>query len=125
MGAIIVRDDTILIAQRRTDDSFPGKWEFPGGKVDAGEDERQALRREIMEELGVSVEVGEKVAEIDHEYEQFSVSLSFYRCSLIDAEEPRAKVHQTICWGKVENLTRYDFLEADVSLVRKLSLLLR
>src|SRR6185312_5372413 len=80
VAAIIVRQEKILICQRKEDQAMPLKWEFPGGKVERDEDLKDALRRELDEELGIDAEIGNKIAAIQHTYANgASLALYFYR----------------------------------------------
>ena len=80
VAAIIVRDSRLLICQRRRDKAFPLKWEFPGGKVEAGESLTDALRREILEELGVTIEIGREIYRTQYSYAEISsaIEIVFY-----------------------------------------------
>src|SRR5437870_12824862 len=79
VAALIVRDGNILVCQRTRHQSMPLKWEFPGGKIEEGEQPRDALRRELEEELAIQASVGEKVARIRHDYRRGStIELRFF-----------------------------------------------
>src|ERR1700678_278806 len=79
VAALILRGDEILCCQRTEYQALPLKWEFPGGKIEPGEDAPQALRRELDEELGVQAEIGSKVAQVEHHYHNGnSVELHFF-----------------------------------------------
>src|ERR1700747_2968038 len=80
VAALIVRDSKILICQRAEDQAMPLKWEFPGGKVERDEDLKDALHRELEEELGIDAVIGRKIAAIQHTYSSgASLKLYFYR----------------------------------------------
>jgi mutator protein MutT len=85
-AALIFRDGKLLITQRRAKSHLGGLWEFPGGKLEAGETFEQCLVREIREELGVEISVGELFSEISHDYPEKSVRLEFFICKLISGE---------------------------------------
>lgn len=114
VGAIIHRGDgRILIAQRTLDGStIAGKWEFPGGKVEAGEDPRAALARECVEELGCHVEVGGIYETIFHQYRDLTVLLLFYLCRITEGTA-RALEHNDLAWVSPAEMKNYDLLEAD------------
>jgi len=121
VAALIVQDEKLLVCQRTRHQSMPLKWEFPGGKIEDGEQPRAALRRELEEELGIDAKIGEEVARIHHEYPNGgAVELRFYR-----VKEYRGQIENRIFrdmqWARREELLAFDFLEADLTLVRDLS----
>ena len=97
VGAVIVSDGLILCAQRRTKGSLAGCWEFPGGKIEQGESARDALEREIAEELECVVEVGREVTTTTHEYDFGVVTLTTFYCRLTDGT-PQLTEHASIKW---------------------------
>jgi 8-oxo-dGTP diphosphatase len=113
VAAVVRRGDAILVTRRLDQPGRPGQWEFPGGKVEAGEDEPAALRREIAEELACDVEVGRLLLRHEHRYPDLEVELAFYACALPAGAEPRAVLVAEVAWAPVGTLTTYDFLEAD------------
>lgn len=117
--AIIYNDDKILIAQRSERMALPLKWEFPGGKIEKGEDKNTALQREIKEELDMDIEVGEALEPIIYHYENFSISLYPYLCTS-SSKKFIKREHREICWEKIENLKKYDWAAADVPVVNTL-----
>lgn len=119
VGAVLERDGLILAARRGAGMTLPGAWEFPGGKVEPGEGPAEALRREIAEELGCTVAVGEHVATCEHESGSGIVILDTYRCALV-AGEPRATEHDEIRWLAVSDLEGLDWSPADLPTVRRL-----
>jgi 8-oxo-dGTP diphosphatase len=121
VAAIIWRGDLLLACQRRLDDRFPGKWEFPGGKVEQGELPHAALRRELEEELGIIAEIGERVWQTLHQYPNFDpVELDFFEVRNFVGEPVNLEFEQ-IRWLRPDELTALDFLEADLPLVAKLA----
>lgn len=112
VAAVLEQDGTYLIAQRNPHAVFPLLWEFPGGKVEAGEDDVTALRREMMEELGIEVEVGDLLARNVHCYQEFSVDFRAYRCTLLSGE-PRALNCAGFAWVSLSDLAKYQFPPAD------------
>jgi len=118
VAAIIIREDKILICQRTEDQAMPLKWEFPGGKVERDEDLKDALRRELDEELGIDAVIGRKIAAIQHTYASgASLELYFYRVDQFK-REIQNRIFRDVRWIDRKDLTTYDFLEADVKLVR-------
>jgi len=121
VAAIILREGKILICQRTEDQAMPLKWEFPGGKVEHGEDLKDALHRELEEELGIDAVIGCKIAAIQHTYANgASLELYFYRVDQFK-NEIENRIFQDVRWINREELPTYDFLEADVRLVRDIS----
>ncbi len=113
VAAVVRRGDAILITRRRDRPGRPGQWEFPGGKVEPGEAEDAALRRELLEELGCEAEVGALLLRHAHRYAELEVELAFYACALPRSVEPAALGVAAIAWARVGTLSGYDFLEAD------------
>ena len=100
---------------------MPLKWEFPGGKIESGEQPRAALRRELEEELGIRATIGDEVARIRHHYASgSSVELRFYEVPAF-AGEIENRIFKQVVWAEPKDLPRYDFLEADVALVKQLA----
>ncbi len=121
VAALIVRDNKILICQRTRHQSKPLKWEFPGGKIEFGEQPRDALRRELEEELGIQAEVGDEVERITHTYEDGgTVELRFYVVRNF-AGELQNRIFRDIQWVHRSKLPDYDFLEADAPLLVQLA----
>jgi 8-oxo-dGTP diphosphatase len=123
VAAIIVRDgdSKILICQRTKEQPLPLKWEFPGGKIEIGEEPVAALRRELDEELGISAEIGNEVARIVHKYKNGGgVELAFFLVTKFSGEIEN-KIFKDVRWVERETLPRFDFLEADVKLVREIA----
>ncbi len=120
VAAVVRRGGSILITRRKDGAERGGLWEFPGGKVEAGEAEPDALRREIREELGCALEVGPLLLRHRHRYPDLEVELAFYACALPDAEEPRALGVGAIKWAAAGTLASHPFCEADVPLLAEL-----
>lgn len=119
-AGLIYRDDgKLLIAQRPSEKHGALKWEFPGGKVEEGEDPRDTLIREAREELAVEVSVGPVIETIFHRYPERSVLLLFYRCKWISGQ-PKALDCHTFDWADAQQLSKFDFLEADLNFIRKI-----
>ena len=108
-----------LLCQRPEGKSQAGLWEFPGGKIDAGESAQQALVRELQEELGCSVSVGVELTSVVHHYEGFSIELIPFCCSISEGE-PRALEHQAIEWVTLAGFAGYDLAPADQPIVVEL-----
>lgn len=119
VGAVIVREGRVLCAQRGSGGALPGKWEFPGGKIEHGESPRQALVRELAEELLCEVAVGDLVTTTVHEYDFATISLTTFMCDLL-AGEPVLTEHQAVVWLEPSELHTVDWAPADVPAVRVL-----
>lgn len=114
--AIIERDGRFLIARRPAGKHLARKWEFPGGKVEAGESEVEALKRELLEELGVRVEILERLTPVEHRYPDRSLRLIAFRCR-ISAGVPDAGEHEALRWIGIDEACEYDFPEADIPIL--------
>ncbi len=119
-AGIIFRDGLLLLARRPEGTHLAGLWEFPGGKLEPGESFEQALHRELMEELGVSVTVGQCLFEITHEYPARKIHLRFFKCSL-EHGNPQPLSCAELAWIKRSDLISYRFPEADTALIKILS----
>jgi 8-oxo-dGTP diphosphatase len=120
-AALIVRGGEVLIGQRRPDQPMAMQWEFPGGKIEAGESAEQALARELHEELGIQATVGQRVTRIRHNYRHGgAVDLQFFAVNEFTGEIENRIFHQ-LRWVKLEDLPGYDFLAADRGLIRDLA----
>lgn len=113
VAAVIVRDGRVLVAQRDGKGHLARKWEFPGGKIEAGETPEAALRREIREELGVGVRVGPSLVTVHHDYEEFSIELSFFLAS-IEEMELTLSAHVEVRWLAAGELDGLDWAPADL-----------
>jgi len=121
VAALIFREDQVLVCQRTRHQTMPLKWEFPGGKIEEGEQPRDALRRELNEELGIDATIGEEVARIRHEYKSGSaVELRFYAVREYKGEIEN-RIFKDMRWAQRSELPSFDFLEADLQLVRELA----
>ena len=120
-AALIVRNGEVLIGQRRPDQPMALMWEFPGGKIEAGESPEQALARELDEELGIRATVGPRVTRIRHNYRHGgAVDLTFFAVHEF-AGEIESRIYHQVRWVKLEDLAGYDFLAADRGLIRDLA----
>jgi 8-oxo-dGTP diphosphatase len=135
VAAIIVRQSRLLICQRRRDKAFPLKWEFPGGKVEAGETLVAALRREILEELDVGIEIGREVCRTQYRYAELAATIEivFYLARIVGANfgdsfsdectgagwaaDNANGVFEKVLWVVPAELSKYEFLAANAFLV--------
>jgi 8-oxo-dGTP diphosphatase len=121
VAALILRGDQVLICQRRPDQAMALKWEFPGGKMEAGESPEQALIRELDEELGINATIGTLVAHVRHAYRNGgAVDLQFFAVHQF-AGEITNNIFNDLRWCDLRDLPGYDFLAADRGLVRDLA----
>jgi 8-oxo-dGTP diphosphatase len=121
VAALIMRDGKLLVCQRTKHQTMPLKWEFPGGKIEEGEQPRDALRRELDEELGIQATIGDELARIQHEYPNGGmVELRFFIVRDYNGELEN-RIFKDIQWAEPKDLPRFDFLEADLTLVRNLA----
>ena len=121
VAALIFKDGKVLVCQRTRHQTMPLKWEFPGGKIEEGEQPRDALRRELDEELGIDAKIGDEVARIKHDYKNgSSVELRFYMVHEYKGEIEN-KIFRDLRWAERSELPSYDFLEADFELVQDLA----
>jgi 8-oxo-dGTP diphosphatase len=120
VAGILSRKDRFLVCQRRGDGAFPHKWEFPGGKIEPGEDASGALERELREELDIAVESAREVFRHAHVYADGTrVELAFFEVRAYGGE-PRNRVFQRIVWVSAHELEGLDFLEGDLPLIHEL-----
>ena len=121
VAALIVEGDKLLVCQRTRHQTMPLKWEFPGGKIEEGEQPRDALRRELEEELGINAMIGDELRRIQHEYPNGGmVELRFFVVREYKGEIEN-RIFKDIQWAAPRDLPSYDFLEADLTLVRDLA----
>ena len=118
-AAVVERDSQYLVTRRLHGTHLEGFWEFPGGKCETGETHAQCLVREIREELGCDVAVGEKLLSVVHEYPEHTVELHFFRCAV--ASEPQPLLGQEIRWISRRDLRRLEFPPADAELIQVLT----
>jgi 8-oxo-dGTP diphosphatase len=119
VAAVIEVEGAFLLTKRQPGVHLSGHWEFPGGKVQAGETHEAALAREMVEELDAHVKVHECVFEIAHQYDDREIHLHFYRCTLEGV--PRPLLGQEMRWVERTDLASLPFPEADRGLVEALS----
>jgi mutator protein MutT len=118
-AALIFREGRILITQRHMDAHLGGLWEFPGGKREPDETFEQCLVREIREELGVEISVGELFESVTHAYPEKTVHLKFFVCRL-ERGEPQTLGCAAFKWISAAELDKYEFPAADAKLLGKL-----
>ena len=120
VAAAIVKRGRYLLGQRPPDAMLGGLWEFPGGKIARGETHAQALKREVAEEVGLSITVGERIARVEHAYSHFRITLYVYRCT-VGAGRRRALYHTRLAWVPPSQFDRYAVPAANRSVLNTLS----
>ncbi|MBB5346025.1 8-oxo-dGTP diphosphatase [Edaphobacter lichenicola] len=129
VAALILRGDAgeggrgleVLICQRKPDQPMSLKWEFPGGKIEAGETSEGALARELNEELGITATIGQRVARVRHKYRNGgAIDLQFFVVREFDGALEN-RIFNDMRWTPLTDLPGYDFLAADLGLIRDLS----
>lgn len=118
VAAVIRKDDKIFATQRGYGE-FKDGWEFPGGKIEAGESPEQALVREIKEELDTDISVGERIDTIEFDYPNFHLSMDCFWCEILQGEL-ELKEHESARWLSKEKLYSVDWLPADIGLIEKI-----
>jgi 8-oxo-dGTP diphosphatase len=119
VAAVIERDGAFLVTRRQQGVHLAGLWEFPGGKIDEGETHAAALGREIREELDADVDVGDLVFDVTHTYDDRTVALYFYRCTLQGT--PRPLLGQEMRWASRADLATLGLPPADEELIKRLT----
>jgi 8-oxo-dGTP diphosphatase len=121
VAGLIIKNGKLLVCQRTRHQTMPLKWEFPGGKIEEGEQPRDALRRELEEELGIVAKIGNEVARIQHEYPNGGmVELRFFDVREYEREIEN-RIFKDMQWADPKDLPKFDFLEADLTLVNDLA----
>jgi len=121
VAALIEKNGKLLVCQRTRHQTMPLKWEFPGGKIEDGEQPRDALRRELEEELGIHARIGDEVARLQHVYpNRTMVELRFFLVREYQGELEN-RIFRDMQWSLPKDLPSFDFLEADSSLVKDLA----
>lgn len=119
VAAIIERTGEYLITQRRPTAVLPLLWEFPGGRVEEGESDREALRREVLHRIGVDVQPGKLVSFVSHPYDRYVVDLYLYECQLRQGEPRPVNVHD-FRWVRSSAFDQLPFTPADEASMSKL-----
>lgn len=119
VAAVIQKNERYLITQRRSAAVLPLLWEFPGGRVEEGESDAEALRREVLGRLGVEIDVGQLISFVSHPYEHYTVDLHLYECKL-KSETLQAKAVNDFKWVTSSEFDQYSFTPADEASMTKL-----
>ena len=119
VAAVVERDGRYLITQRRPTAVLPLLWEFPGGKVEPGETDAHALKRELLHRLGANIECGKLISFVSHPYEHYAVDLFLYECHLV-TDKLEAKNVNAFKWVPSSEFEQYPFTPADEASMNKL-----
>jgi len=119
VAALVRNANAVLLSQRRADQSFPLSWEFPGGKIEPGESPEFALVREIQEELGCTVKVGQVVDVVFHAYADFDLYMLLYACEVVDGVPHPVEV-AAVSWVPIDQMLTLPMPPADLPLVQRL-----
>ena len=119
VAAVLDRDGRYLITQRRATAVLPLMWEFPGGRVEPGETDGQALKREVVHRLGAEIEVGKLISFVSHPYEHYVVDLFLYECRLL-SEQMETRNVSAYRWVASSEFDQYPFTPADEASMTKL-----
>ena len=125
VAAVVEADGRYLITQRKATAVLPLLWEFPGGRVETGEDEIAALRREVRGRIGIDVIVCARVGENIHAYREYDVALAMYSCRIASGDNPRPVTVNDLRWVTSREFLDYEFPPADERTMSKLLGLVR
>ena len=124
VAAAVIRNGNRIFATQRGYGEFKDLWEFPGGKIEAGEEREHALKREIMEELDTEIAIDSFICTVEHDYPSFHITMHCYMCS-VKSGELTLKEHESARWLSADQLYSVDWLPADISVISKLEEILR
>ncbi len=118
IGVAVIRDRKgyILIDRRKFQGEMGGLWEFPGGKIEANETIEECIEREIREELGIEIAVGDRLIVINHTYNTFKVTLFVHDCKYVSGE-PQPIECEEICWVSLNEFNNYQFPQANSQII--------
>ena len=122
VAAIIMRGKEIFATQRGYG-QWHGWWEFPGGKMEAGESSQEALRREIREELDAEIEIGDLLETVEWDYPEFHLTMHCFICTLL-SESVHLNEHEAAAWLTKDTLSTVNWLPADEGLIKRLHTIL-
>lgn len=118
-AAIIIKENKILLTQRSKEDKLSLKWEFPGGKIEENENEKECLKREILEELELNINVEKFFFKNIHKYNDKEIELNFYICKIISGKL-KLNVHNNFKWVNKTEIKNFDLADADIPVVNEI-----
>lgn len=119
VAAVIIEDDKVFCCQRANKGPLAKKWEFPGGKIEDGENQKEALIREIQEELETTIKVKEHLTTVDHTYPTFHIIMEAYHCEVIKGNLSLTE-HLDSKWLIKDDFYDLDWAEADIPIIKKI-----
>ena len=123
VASVFIKDNRVFCAQRKDAGETAKKWEFPGGKIEAGETHQQALVREISEELSTKISVGNFITTVNHQYNTFAITMHAYQCTILEGTLTLSE-HLDSRWLSQEELDHVDWAPADLPIVKRVRELL-
>lgn len=117
--AIVFKDDKVFLCRRNSKKSLAGFWEFPGGKIEIGENEEDCLSRELEEELGMKVRIDKHFKTVLHDYDTFTIELIAYTCHFLEASYNLTD-HDEYEWMHINDLNKKDLAPADIPIANEL-----
>ncbi len=118
VAAAVIRKDNMILATERGYGEFKDMWEFPGGKIEKGENGREALMREIKEELDTTIDVGEYIDTVEYDYPSFHLSMECYWCTVKEGKLTLLE-HENAQWLDRDSLLSVEWLPADLEIIEK------
>lgn len=116
VASVLIKDNRVFCAQRKDSGETAKKWEFPGGKLEAGETHQEALQREISEELSTTIAVGNFITTVNHQYQTFAITMHAYHCTVIEGNLTLSE-HLDSRWLSREELDSVEWAPADIPIV--------